>query len=70
MHQHRWEHWLEKRSRTMPIEIRELHIKAVVSTEQEKTAASKAQQQASDREALVAECVAQVLEILREKAER
>ena len=54
----------------MPIEIRELHIKAVVSTEQEKTAGSKTQQQQGDREAIVAECVEQVLEILREKAER
>ena len=54
----------------MPIEIRELHIKAVVSTEQERAAASPTEQQATKREALVAECVEQVLEILREKAER
>ena len=54
----------------MPIEIRELHIKAVVSTEQEQTAGSQAEQQETDREAIVAECVEQVLEILREKAER
>ena len=55
----------------MPLEIRELHIKAVVSTEQKRTPASPPPaQEGEGREALVAECVEQVLEILREKAER
>ena len=56
----------------MPLEIRELHIKAVVSTEGEKppAAPSAGQGGGGDQEAVVAACVEQVLEILREKAER
>ena len=55
----------------MPLEIRELVIKAVVDPEVRSQAPSSAtEHEEGDREALVAECVAQVLEILREKAER
>ena len=55
----------------MPLEIKELHVKAVVGAEKESGAASPATaQDDGDREALVAECVEQVLEILREKTER
>ena len=55
----------------MPLEIKELVIKAVVGTEKESGAAAPATgQDDGDREALVAACVEQVLEILREKAER
>ncbi len=55
----------------MPLEIRELVIKAVVDPEVRSEApSSSTEREEGDREALVAECVAQVLEILREKAER
>lgn len=55
----------------MPLEIKELVIKAVVSTEKDSGAASPAAgPEGGGREALVAECVEQVMEILREKAER
>ncbi len=59
----------------MPIEIRELHIKVTVDSNEGAgaggagtTASSSGGE--SDREALVAECVEQVLTILREKQER
>jgi Family of unknown function (DUF5908) len=55
----------------MPIEIKELHIKAVV---QEEAATQSNNQSASapakQFDALVAECVEQVLQILKEKEER
>ena len=55
----------------MPLEIRELHIKAVISAEKEQGASTRAiDQQETDTDALVAACVAQVLDILKEKAER
>lgn len=55
----------------MPLEIRELHIKAVVGNEREAAAAPEGNvRQEENREALVAECVEQVLEILERKTER
>ncbi|KAA5548445.1 DUF5908 family protein [Adhaeribacter rhizoryzae] len=65
----------------MPIEIRELHIKVVIdpdnSVSQNQTgnnsaAGSRAAANGSepDREALIAECLEQVMTILRDKNER
>lgn len=62
----------------MPIEIKELHIKVTVNTPQEAKAqkgrasvtAGQASNSAIDKEAVVAECVEQVLQILNNKAER
>ncbi len=55
----------------MPLEIRELHIRTVIGTEKDERApATPATQDEDDREALVAECVAQVMERLKENAER
>jgi hypothetical protein len=58
----------------MPIEIRELHIKVAVTAGQEPGAAGRPVA-ASDggeqvRQAIVAECVEQVLRILQNKMER
>ncbi|MGV3589265.1 MAG: DUF5908 family protein [Adhaeribacter sp.] len=63
----------------MPIEIRELHIKVIIDPSN--TPASNAGSSAgtgssgssngeSDRDSLIAECVEQVMSILREKNER
>jgi hypothetical protein len=59
----------------MPIEIKELHISVAVNAQQavagQHSPASGAQTGGgADREALVAECVEQVLQILRNKSER
>lgn len=57
----------------MPIEIRELHIKATISHESgpvQTGVAEPESNQTIDQEALIAECVAQVLQILNDKAER
>ena len=64
----------------MPIEIRELHIKVIIDpnspgSPRTGTAAPSAGNPESsngdsDRDALVAECVEQVMSILREKNER
>lgn len=53
----------------MPIEIRELIIKATVSDrESERQAGS--QEQRAKKEEIIQECVEQVLQILKEKNER
>lgn len=57
----------------MPIEIKELHIRAVVqdaATTQQDNAASTTEASAVQINAIVAECVEQVLNILKEKQER
>ena len=58
----------------MPIEIKELHIKVTVSTPSTAApsgGASAAPSEGSgDVNAIVAECVEQVLEILKQKSER
>ena len=60
----------------MPIEIKELHIRVSVNAPQGEppaggqAAAPPAGGQETDKEAIVAECVEQVLEILQNKAER
>lgn len=60
----------------MPIEIKELHIKVAVSPPADNRPTSggapvpSAQFSAADRQRLVAECVEQILQILKEKSER
>ncbi len=64
----------------MPIEIRELHIKVMVNAPQEQQSAGSVRAAApggnpaesgqSEKEAMVAECVEQVLQILHHKKER
>ena len=62
----------------MPIEIKELHIRVAVNTTNigqpslgGQTAASRlGMHSGEEKEAFVAECVEQVLEILRRKTER
>lgn len=63
----------------MPIEIRELHIKAVIgepaakTNSTEKTAdvmSSKANDSSVGQEQIIEACVEKVLEVLKEKSER
>ncbi|MDR4505833.1 MAG: DUF5908 family protein [Candidatus Scalindua sp.] len=60
----------------MPIEIKELHIRVAVNTSQSgqpgvRTVASGSKPSADEaKEAIVAECVEQVLQIIQNKAER
>ena len=51
----------------MPIEIKELIIRAAVTDQAKKKGSKKP---AEDRSLLVEECVAQVLEVLRKERER
>ncbi|MEO1434581.1 MAG: DUF5908 family protein [Bacteroidota bacterium] len=59
----------------MPIEIRELHIKAVVNNTGDQPAIPTAQPAASpqnggqDKQAIIAECVEKVMEIMARKKE-
>jgi Family of unknown function (DUF5908) len=55
----------------MPVEIRELVIRAVTTLEAQEPARSpQSQSSAEDRQAIVQECVRQVLRILQKKKER
>lgn len=55
----------------MPIEIRELVIRAEVNPGQgESVRSGQGSTGASDREQLIRDCVEQVMEILRQKEER
>lgn len=56
----------------MPLEIRELHIKAKVVEGSQTNASSSSSSSASgpDRDAIVKECIDKVLQILRDKLER
>ena len=55
----------------MPIEIRELIIRAVVKDEQHTVQDTKTENhQLQDRQLIVEECVKQVLKILQRKQER
>jgi hypothetical protein len=54
----------------MPIEIKELHIRVALTSTAAATATAAAKPAAEDKECIVAECVEQVLQILRNKAER
>lgn len=60
----------------MPIEIKELHIRVTVNAPAEQTTAKKtngaaqAAENGADKDAIVAECVEQVLQILHNKRER
>ena len=53
----------------MPIEIRELVIRAsIVNSKTEESSSSESQ--SKDRESIIAECVDQILQILRKQEER
>lgn len=56
----------------MPIEIRELHIKAVVQEDTPRSAVNNAAVSANGNQMniIIAQCVEQVLNILKEKQER
>ena len=55
----------------MPIEIRELHIKAIVNQEDQQNGTRPSRRGSPvDQSKLVAECLEKVLEILRRKKER
>lgn len=56
----------------MPIEIKELHIKAVVNDESQQNTPARGNDSSSNMrmDAIIEKCVEQVLEILKEKKER
>lgn len=56
----------------MPLEIKELHIRVAVETGTSRPpqAASRPAGGAADKEAIVAECVEQVLQIMQAKRDR
>ena len=54
----------------MPLEIREIHIKATISQEEGNDSSSSSENQAIDIEKIIAECVRRVLQILRLKSDR
>lgn len=53
----------------MPVEIRELVIRAVIDESGEQSK-SDSDSQLPDREEIIADCVEQVMQILQEQAER
>lgn len=53
----------------MPLEIKELHIKATI-TEQPSAGSSQPSSAVSGQEDIIKACVEKVMEILKEKAER
>lgn len=54
----------------MPVEIRELHITAVVRDNAAGNTTPASSSSSSDTEAIIAACVEQVMEILKQKNER
>jgi len=58
----------------MPVEIRELHIRVAVNADSTKpapsTSSASGRDAAADKDAIVAECVEQVLHIIQAKKER
>lgn len=56
----------------MPVEIKELIIRAVTTVEADADSDDlpQVQESAADREAIIRECVKQVLRILKKKTER
>jgi hypothetical protein len=55
----------------MPVEIKELHIRVALTSKAAPPAtAAAAEPTAEDKECIIAECVEQVLQILKNKAER
>jgi hypothetical protein len=55
----------------MPVQVNELVIKAIVSAKEGRgNGAPNSAEAANDRDAIVADCVDRVLEILKEKKER
>ena len=59
-----------KKEINMPIEIKELHIKMLVEDGNQKVNNTSAAEPATQMDAIVAECVEQVLTILKEKEGR
>jgi hypothetical protein len=54
----------------MPVEIRELVIRAVVSDAHKQNTQAKTGNVSEDKEAIIKECVKQVLKILKRQGER
>ncbi|MEO9805876.1 MAG: DUF5908 family protein [Reichenbachiella sp.] len=54
----------------MPLEIKELVIRAFIGSEASETASSEANSSMPSTSAIVADCVEQVMQILKEKEER
>ncbi len=57
----------------MPLEIRELHIKATVAEQGGQSSSSSSSESSAggqDKEAIVSECIERVLQILKDKQER
>jgi hypothetical protein len=55
----------------MPVEIKELIIRAVVTTGQENTPSlPQTQMHPDEREAIIQECIQQILRILKKQKER
>ncbi len=54
----------------MPIEIKELHIRIAVNASPGPAAAAAPGPSVGDKDALVSECVEQVLQVLQGKTER
>ncbi len=54
----------------MPLEIRELHIKVQVENDKEASPKEGNQPMPADVDQIISICVAQVMEILKEKQER
>jgi hypothetical protein len=54
----------------MPLEIRELMIKATVNDQAPATNSASPGNAGADKQAIIAQCVEQVLEILKTKSER
>jgi hypothetical protein len=59
----------------MPVEIKELHIRVTVNAvegkpSEKQTTGNAGKSSDGDRQAIIAECVEQVLEILQNKSER
>ena len=63
-----------ERRNLMPVEIRELHIRVAVTSEPAKQPAPATSASAgggsADKDAIVAECVEQVLSVIQSKKER
>ena len=54
----------------MPVEIRELIVKAIVSDDRERETAPSDSLSSEKKEKLISECVEAALQILKEKQER
>jgi hypothetical protein len=54
----------------MPVEIRELQIKAVVEDRPANSSSASSPTTATNTEAIIAACIEQIMEILKQKNER